>query len=145
MGNVKKALELLRSGEELSTITAAAGYETESDAAAALVQELDLIASALTAQNVRTLETTRIDAAIRAIWPDVMLGDLRAVDRLLKLMERRSRFLGLDAPTKQEVSGPDGEPIRVEDARAFLAEAIARVAADSQPVAESEGVGEPPG
>lgn len=30
---------------------------------------------------------------------------LQAVDRLLKIQERRSRLLGLDAPTKQEIGG----------------------------------------
>ncbi len=30
---------------------------------------------------------------------------LRAVDRLLKIAERRARLLGLDSPTKHEVSG----------------------------------------
>ena len=36
------------------------------------------------------------------------------IDRRLRIKERRSKLLGLDAPQKRELSGPKGAPIRVD-------------------------------
>jgi hypothetical protein len=35
-------------------------------------------------------------------------GDPKLIDTMLKIMDRRAHYLGLDAPTKQEVGGKDG-------------------------------------
>ncbi len=35
------------------------------------------------------------------------------LDRRIKCMDRRSKLLGLDAPTKQQLSGDDGGPVQV--------------------------------
>ncbi len=42
-------------------------------------------------------------------------GDPRALDGILKCIERRCKLLGLDAPAKSEHTGKDGGPIKVED------------------------------
>jgi hypothetical protein len=47
-----------------------------------------------------SLELKRLDTALNAIFEDVQNGKLEAVDRLLKIMERRAKYLGLDAPTR---------------------------------------------
>lgn len=44
----------------------------------------------------RTLEIARIDRIINGIWKRVVDGDLAAVDRFLKLAERKAKLLGLD-------------------------------------------------
>lgn len=54
------------------------------------------------------LEAARLDEAHKAIWPKVEVGDLRAIDRMLKIMERRARLFGLDAPSKIAPTTPDG-------------------------------------
>ena len=41
----------------------------------------------------------------------VQTGDEKAVDRALRIMERRARLLGLDAPASVEVGG--GSEVRV--------------------------------
>ncbi|MER5780189.1 hypothetical protein ABT104_00460 [Streptomyces mobaraensis] len=41
-------------------------------------------------------------------------GDYQAVDRAVRIIERECRLLGLDQPTRTEVSGPDGAPVQVE-------------------------------
>ncbi|WP_432008851.1 hypothetical protein [Streptomyces bacillaris] len=41
-------------------------------------------------------------------------GDYQAVDRAVRIIERSSRLLGLDKPTRTEVSGPDGAAMQVE-------------------------------
>jgi len=45
---------------------------------------------------------------------------LAAVDRLLKIQERRAKLLGLDAPKKTELSGPDGEPLQFTEIRRVI-------------------------
>lgn len=47
-------------------------------------------------------ELQRLLVAERAIWPHVITGDLGSIDRLLKIMERRAKMLGLDAPDRIE-------------------------------------------
>lgn len=49
---------------------------------------------------------------IGVLWPRVLKGDYLAMDRAIKLMERRAKLLGLDAPTKSEAT--DGLLIQVE-------------------------------
>jgi len=48
----------------------------------------------------RQLELSRLDSLVRACWKKAMAGNLGAIDRLLKISERRSRLLGLDRPVK---------------------------------------------
>lgn len=62
----------------------------------------------------RALSVARLDKATKGIWDQVESGEVDAVDRLVKLEARRAKLLGLDAPTKSELSGPDGGPIPVE-------------------------------
>ena len=150
IAQVKKdneALALRASGKGYDEIAKALGYTNRSGAYKAVLRVLDRWTreTGENVETVRSIELRRCDSMIVALWPAALRGDPQAIDRVIKIMDRRAKFLGLDAPTKQEVSGPDGEPVRVEDARTFLAEAIARVAADAQPVAESEGAGEPSG
>jgi predicted transcriptional regulator len=39
--------------------------------------------------------------------------DRQWLETRLKIKDRRAKLLGLDAPTKQEVSGPDGGDVRI--------------------------------
>jgi hypothetical protein len=55
------------------------------------------------------LELARLDTAITSVMPLVIAGDMPAVDRLVRLSERRSRLLGLDAPTRLAPTTPDGK------------------------------------
>jgi hypothetical protein len=76
----------------------------------------------------------RIDRLMRAIWP-MALGntqtgtapDLKAIDRVEKLLARKSRMLGLDAPVRAELSGPGGAPIEVSDAKQRLLDRLNQI------------------
>lgn len=73
----------------------------------------------------RQEENERLDALLEAIWsratepqPIYKDGeevgteiDLNAVAAVLKLMDRRAKLMGLDMPTKAELSGPEGGSI----------------------------------
>lgn len=62
-------------------------------------------------QEYRQLELERLDRMLMAIWTQAAKGDLQAVDRALKISDRRAKLLGLDAPVKQELTGADGTPL----------------------------------
>jgi DNA-binding Lrp family transcriptional regulator len=55
----------------------------------------------------RALEQIRLDALQLAIWDKAMSGDLRAIDRVLAIAQRRAKLLGLDAPTRSHASVAD--------------------------------------
>lgn len=56
----------------------------------------------------RNLELERLDRLQLAIWKQAIDGNLGAIDRLLKISERRARLMGLDAPVKQEIEHSGG-------------------------------------
>ena len=47
------------------------------------------------ADELRLIELDRLDALQRALWSDAMRGDPRAAERVLSIMDRRARYLGL--------------------------------------------------
>lgn len=53
----------------------------------------------------------RIEKLVKVIWPKAENGDLHAIDRVVRLLERKAKLLGLDAAIKAELSGPDGAPL----------------------------------
>lgn len=66
-------------------------------------------ASGEVADELRALEAARLDHATRAIWTQVINGNHGAIDRMLRIMDRRARLLGLDAPSKIAPTSPDGQ------------------------------------
>lgn len=98
------------------------------------------------AEHLRRLEIERLDAAQSAIWPKVEKGDLMAIDRLIRILQRRSAYYGLDAPQKQELSGADGGPVRIvavdyESAIAAIAPAATGSVPDSVASGEDDSGG----
>lgn len=57
------------------------------------------------ANNLRKIEIERLDQLLNAMWDKAMKGDGWAVDRCVKIMERKAKLTGIDAPivTKVEV------------------------------------------
>jgi len=58
-------------------------------------------------------ELDRLAVAERAVWPKVEKGDLWAIDRLLAIMDRRTRYLGLDAAPVREHDGSNAAPVSI--------------------------------
>jgi transposase len=69
------------------------------------VLEREAKTTAEESHEIRSVEVKRLDALLVIAWKKAAQGDLGAVDRILRIMERRSRFLGLDAPEKTVHSG----------------------------------------
>ena len=63
--------------------------------------------------DVRVMELERLDEMSIKPFEAAKAGDTRAIDAMLKIMERRALILGSDAPTRQEHSGPNGGPIPI--------------------------------
>jgi hypothetical protein len=57
----------------------------------------------------------RLDRALNAIWPMVQDGKFPAIDRLLKIEERRAKMRGTDAPEKVEHSGSVTQRSEIEE------------------------------
>lgn len=57
------------------------------------------------AQAMIDIELARLDAALAAIWPQVLRGALGAVDRFVSISRRRSEITGIDAPAKRSIDG----------------------------------------
>ena len=72
------------------------------------------------ADELRELEGGRLDTAQRAIWSQVIKGDLPAIDRFVRISERRSKLFGIDAPTKVD--------LRVEEIDAAIERQLALLA-----------------
>ena len=97
------ALQLRRAGCSYQQIANRLGYSNRSGAwhavragLAATLQE--------PADELRGLELERLDHLHVAIWDQAASGNLRAVDRVLTIMKRRSQLLGLDAPRQVAVA-----------------------------------------
>lgn len=75
-------------------------------------RELDRLRAEIaeSSEAIVTLEEQRLDAMITVLWPQVAKGNQGAVDRVLRIMERRAKLLGLDAPTKADVTS-GGQPL----------------------------------
>lgn len=64
----------------------------------------------------RDLELERLDDIVSkaySVYARTQEDSIRlgALDRLLKASQERRKLLGLDAPAKTEISGPDGQPL----------------------------------
>lgn len=85
------------------------------------------------AEQYRDLQLERLDKMLLAVWSDAIKGIYGAVDRVLKIEDRRSRLLGLDAPQRHMIGWEEevmellmkGE-VTQEDVREELGEDLAR-------------------
>ena len=63
------------------------------------------------AASLRDLEVMRLDEMQAALWEQAVDEcDTRAIDRVLRIMERRARLLGLDAPVMRETKATPPDP-----------------------------------
>ena len=55
------------------------------------------------------LDLQRVNVMLVGLWPKVLAGDPQAIVAALRVLERRARMLGYDAPAKVAPTTPDGE------------------------------------
>lgn len=134
----KKVLELRLMGVTFDVIAQQVGYASPGSAHNAYKRAL-LRTLREPAEELRELEVARLDRLLSGIWTKALRGEVSAVQAALKIMERRSKLLGLDAPQKiqAEVTNYDGgSDIDREVQR--LADLLAQRSSDSGPVSMGE-------
>jgi transcriptional regulator len=78
---------------------------------------LDAQFRATAAQDIaaaKGMDLHRLELLISKIWVKATNGDLYAIDRLDKLLARRAKLLGLDAPTTVRIIQDEAEKIAAE-------------------------------
>ena len=106
----RQAIGLRRSGLSYSEIAKQLGiskggcYKVVQRALADVQKELDDNAGMLCVE-----EADRLNSLQTALWDSAMEGDIMVIDRVLRIMERRAKLLGLDKPQKVAPTTPDGE------------------------------------
>jgi hypothetical protein len=83
-------------GQELG-VTPTRARQLVAEALAALQKD-----TSESAEELRRLELDRLDQLQSGLWEEAAGGNLKAVGAALKIMERRARLVGLDAPTRTE-------------------------------------------
>lgn len=89
-----RCVELAAAGKTYEQIAVEVGFAGKSSARKAVV-------AALAARQVdavdelRHLEVSRLDQLQSASWEDALAGDVRAVDRILRIITLRAKLLGL--------------------------------------------------
>lgn len=144
----RNAIELRKVGLSYAEIGARLGVSAPA-AHAMVKKELTLLQEKMSeeTESLRAMELARLDVMQKAIWLPARNGNFGAIDRILRIMERRAALVGLDAPTKVAATQADGTDIDpMETAREFdaileqLAERyIASVATESHDAGAVEG------
>lgn len=99
-----QALKLRLAGVSYEDIARTVGYKGPSGAYQAVKAAMKKTLQE-PADDLRKIEVARLDEALRAIWPKVKKGDLLAIDRYLKISDRRAKLLGIDARAELQLSG----------------------------------------
>lgn len=68
------------------------------------------------AEKVRDMELMRLRKLFAAYFPNAASQDLAALNAVLRIMERRSRYMGLDMPVKTASTDPEGNAVPVTSA-----------------------------
>lgn len=95
----KQALSLALAGVSYQTIAERVGYRSKQAAWKAVRSALHK-SIAKTVEEERLVQSERLNVMLKAVWPGVMDGQLKAIETALRIEERRARLWGLDAPLK---------------------------------------------
>lgn len=95
------AFELRKAGADYDLIAEKLGYKNGATARQAVLSRIKKYykENEKEIEEVVQLELLRLDQLQLICWRKAKDGDLAAVDRILKIMERRSKLLGLDKET----------------------------------------------
>lgn len=98
-----KALELRMEGKTFEVIAEELGYAGKQGAYEAVRRSLAEITREPAEELIR-LDLERLDVLWQIQYLNAQGGDVQAMAACMKIMERRARLLGLDAPEKREVT-----------------------------------------
>lgn len=98
----RQALELRKAGASLEQIAEKLKFAHRSNARRAIQAAIKDIYEE-PAKEVLSLELARLDAMLLGLYQKAKSGDVAAVDRVLRIMDRRAQYLGLDSPKETSV------------------------------------------
>lgn len=90
------AFQLRKAGASYELIASKLGYANPKSAEGAIRNRLKNMYKPDDVEEVVMMELARLDALQLVAWRRAQDGDLKAIDRILKIMERRASYLGLD-------------------------------------------------
>lgn len=125
-----RAVELRREGKTFVEIATALGI-SRTRAFQLVTEAIDETNDLLVTETkkLRQRQQDRIAALVKALWKKATKdGQVGAVDRVIKLLEREARLAGLDAAEKFEHSGPDGGPITIDEIRSDVSARLTALA-----------------
>ena len=110
-----EVVKLRRGGLPWSEIAQRVGYADPSGAKAAFDRANRRIIQD-DIEEIRTLETERLDYLQAAYWGKAIGGDLHAAQYVLRVIESRRKLLGVDAPIRQQIEMVtyDGNAVKTE-------------------------------
>lgn len=66
------------------------------------------------AAELREMMGSQLDDLLTGVWEKALKGDSFAISDAMKILERKARLFGVDAPSRVAVEGKDGGAIRTE-------------------------------
>ncbi len=108
----RQALQLRLAGVPFAHIAEKLGYRSASGAFKAVSSALERTLRE-PADAVRKLELERLDHFLFRLWPAIQRGEPAAIGQAVKILERRAKYLGLDAPTVIATGDGDAEPLHI--------------------------------
>jgi len=113
----KKAVDLRIAGNSYQKIAEALDYTLEGARQVIFrAMEVNRNATKESCDELRQIEVQRLDDLLASLWPKALNGDMKAVDRVLKVAARRAALLGLDMPQQVQVAAV----LATEDLSAIL-------------------------
>jgi hypothetical protein len=89
-----RAVELVRQGKSYDAVARAVGFANRGTAHRVVTKALaERLVDGI--DDLRDVEVARLDALQAALWPRVERGDTRAVNTVLRIIDRRCRLFGL--------------------------------------------------
>lgn len=107
----EQAIELRRSG--LGYVEIGAKLNIGKSTAHRLIEAgMESARAQITASvdQLRAEEVSRLDGILATLYPSAAAGDVQAIDRVIKIGERRAKLLGLDAPVRMAHGGDSDAP-----------------------------------
>ncbi|MGW1071568.1 hypothetical protein [Streptomyces sp. NPDC002537] len=132
-----KAIGLRLAGLDFDTIADRLGYSSRGAATKDLLRALEVRHAEQSAQAevLRSVEVQRLDRLQAAAWALALQGDMRAIDTVVRIIDRRCRLLGLDAPARMEVLSIDA----IDEQIRLLSDQLAAADSETQQAAGTAG------
>lgn len=108
-----QVVALRREGRTWDQIAQIVGYKDPSGAHSAYMRASARVV-AEDVEAIRQIETERLDMLQSAYWTQAMSGDVPSGLQVLRIMERRSKLLGLDQPVRQQVEVTTYDPANID-------------------------------